>query len=167
MIPKLMFFLLAHITFLIKMKKNWILRLEKESIYNFGSVLADSEWHRGTSNNQIKCSSELTIHWSNKQDVFIFHFLSVARDSKDKVIKNLSDVCFLWWNERVLGLERECCNKQRLIYTYEHSDKNINPVLILYARIFQKFKGVYLFCKWGKALSAMNRLSWEYINFTL
>lgn len=29
----------------------------------------------------------------------------------------------------------------------EHSDININPVLLLYAMIFQKFKGIYLFCK--------------------
>lgn len=79
---------------------------------------------------------ELNILWSNKHDTFIFHFLSVARDSKDKVIKNPSDVCFFWWNESVLGLERECSNEQDLFILDEYNDIRINAVPLLYARIF-------------------------------
>lgn len=53
---------------------------------------------------------KLTTLWSNKHEIAIFYVLSEARNSKDNVIKNPSDICLFWWNESVLGLEEECSN---------------------------------------------------------
>lgn len=47
----------------------------------------------------------------------------MARDSKDKVIKNLSDVCFFWWNESITGLEGECSNWKDFLFTLDKNNE--------------------------------------------
>lgn len=49
------------------------------------------------------------------------------------------NVCWVWKENALMNRD--------LFILGEHTDININPVLLLYARIFQKFKGIYLFCR--------------------
>lgn len=67
-------------------------------------------------------------------------------------------VCWVWKEDALIN--------KTLFILEKYNDIRINPVL-LYAMILQLLKGVFLYCKWTKALSAMNRLSRGYIYFTL